>query len=78
MLAMTTWVSSGISPVKVLVYDVLGREIAVLEDTIRQAGTHEVIWNGLDTQGTSAASGVYLYRISADSNTLCGKMLLLR
>ncbi|MFC1509949.1 FlgD immunoglobulin-like domain containing protein [Candidatus Omnitrophota bacterium] len=45
---------------------------------MKQAGTHEVIWNGLDTQGTSAASGVYLYRISAGSRTVSGKMLLLR
>jgi sugar lactone lactonase YvrE len=47
-------------PVRLAVYDVLGREVAVLVDGVRPAGTHEV---GLD--GSRLSAGVYLVRLTA-------------
>ncbi len=48
------------SSVRLVVYDMLGREVAVLVDAKQSPGTHEVKWNA-----SGAASGVYLYRLSA-------------
>jgi len=42
------------------VYDLLGREVAVLVDEKKPAGTHEVTWNG-----SGLGSGLYFYRIEA-------------
>jgi hypothetical protein len=42
------------------VYDVLGREVSVLVDAKRDAGAHEVEFNG-----SHLASGVYCYRLQA-------------
>jgi uncharacterized repeat protein (TIGR01451 family) len=46
--------------VSLVVYDVLGREVARLLDRSMQAGTHEVRWNA-----DRLSSGVYFYRMRA-------------
>jgi len=48
--------------VKLIVFDVLGREVSVLVDGVRQAGVHSVEW---DARGM--ASGVYFCRMEAGS-----------
>jgi hypothetical protein len=53
------------SAVRLSVTDVLGREIAVLEDRILPAGYRTVQWNGLDANGSPVGSGLYFYRIEA-------------
>ena len=55
--------------VRITIHDVLGREVAVLEDAVRNPGYHEVSWDA-----TTLPSGVYLYTLSAgaysDSRTM--------
>jgi hypothetical protein len=51
---------SGVSDVSLIVYDVLGREVAVLVNERKAAGTYEVLFDG-----TGLASGVYIYRLTA-------------
>ncbi len=64
--------------VSLAIYDMLGREVAVLAKGEFQAGIHRVIWNGLDANGLHVASGTYLYRIIAGNNVVTKKMLLLK
>ncbi|HOD67350.1 MAG TPA: VWA domain-containing protein [candidate division Zixibacteria bacterium] len=64
--------------VALTVYNILGRETAVLADQRYPAGTHAVIWDGLDKDGRPVGSGVYLYRLEAGGAVLSRKMLLLR
>ncbi|NBC17989.1 MAG: T9SS type A sorting domain-containing protein [Bacteroidetes bacterium] len=45
-------------PVRLVVYDVLGREVAVLVDEVRPAGTQQVRWDA-----AGVASGVYVARL---------------
>jgi beta-galactosidase len=59
--------------VKLAVYDVLGREVAVLTDGPRDAGNYSLTWNA----GT-ASTGVYFCRLTAGPSTAVKKMLLLR
>ena len=47
-------------PTKLMIYDVLGRELVTLVDEYRPAGTHKVVWN---TSGLP--SGVYFYRLES-------------
>ena len=51
--------------VSLTVYDVLGREVAVLVDEEKQAGRYVVDW-----QPTNISSGVYLYRLQAGDPSL--------
>ncbi len=53
--------------VKVVVYDMLGRELKTLVDDFREAGYYAVIWDGRNQFGKTASSGVYLYRLTATS-----------
>jgi flagellar hook assembly protein FlgD len=64
--------------VQLVVYNVLGQQVAVLADGEYPAGNHQVTWNGTDRNGESVASGVYLYRLSTDAENLTRKMMLLK
>ncbi|MBI3193501.1 MAG: T9SS type A sorting domain-containing protein, partial [Ignavibacteriae bacterium] len=47
------------------VYDMLGRQIAVLVDGMQEAGYYAQPWNGTDANGQQLASGIYFYRLEA-------------
>jgi Zn-dependent metalloprotease len=53
------------SSVTLRVYTLLGREVALLQSGVQDAGYHVARWNGRDRSGSQLASGVYFYRISA-------------
>jgi hypothetical protein len=59
--------------VRVVIYDVLGREIAVLVNKQLISGSYEVEWNVLDYP-----SGVYFYRLETNGYTETKKMVLLK
>ena len=63
----------GISDVRLVVYDLLGREVATLVNETQQAGRYEVAFDG-----TGLASGIYVYQITAGSFVQARKMLLTR
>jgi trimeric autotransporter adhesin len=48
--------------VRVAVFDLHGREIALLEEGGRTSGIHTVTWNGHDKSGRDVAAGVYFIR----------------
>ena len=51
--------------VRIVVFNVLGQEVAVLVDQEQAAGRYDVRWDGRSTTGAPVASGVYIYRIEA-------------
>jgi flagellar hook assembly protein FlgD len=55
------------SKVTVAVYNLLGQQVATLLNGELIAGSHEVVWNGTDASGRSVGSGVYFYKITANS-----------
>ena len=59
--------------VSLRVYDMLGREVAVLVDGERGAGRHAAVWEAAGT-----ASGVYIYRLEAAGFTAARKLLILK
>ncbi len=62
---------SAASAVKLSVYDALGREVALLVNEEKPAGTHTVTWNA-----QNYPSGVYVYRIVAGDHVDSKKMVL--
>ncbi len=66
------------SDVTIKIYDMLGREVTTLINQQSTAGYHIVYWNGRDSYGRDAASGVYLYRLTAGNFTETRKMNLLK
>jgi phosphatidylserine/phosphatidylglycerophosphate/cardiolipin synthase-like enzyme len=59
--------------VKLVVYDVLGREIVTLLDAVKAAGTYQVTWNA-----SGLTSGVYFYMLQAGTSSAVKKALLLK
>jgi len=59
--------------VKLSIYDVSGRQVAELINGWRDAGMHQVTFDG-----SGLPSGVYIYRLTAGEYTASGKMVLLK
>jgi hypothetical protein len=68
----------GAASVRIEVLNILGQHVATILDQNLAAGRHNVTWNASDEDGRSVASGVYLYRLTADQFTSVKKMVLLR
>jgi NCAIR mutase (PurE)-related protein len=72
------------SLVRMVVYNLLGQEIATLYDAGTVAGTHRVTWDGRDRAGRVVAAGLYLIRFTAtgmeggERFSQMGKMLLVK
>jgi hypothetical protein len=62
----------------VVIYSLLGRQIATLVDERQTAGTHSITWDGRDQDGRPVASGVYFYRLKAGDVAQTKKMILLK
>jgi uncharacterized protein (DUF362 family) len=59
--------------VRLAVYDVLGREVAVLVNELKPPGAYQARFDG-----TGLPSGVYLYRLQSGSASVVKKMVLVR
>jgi len=60
-------------PVHVVIFDLLGREVATLVDETRRAGVHRVAWNA-----NAAASGVYFVRMNSADFVATRKLHLIK
>ena len=60
------------------VYNLQGQLVRTLVQGIVQPGEHHAVWDGRDFAGRAAASGVYVYRLSAPEGALARRMLLVR
>ena len=66
------------SNVSLVIYDILGREVAVLQDGLLGAGAYQAMWDGRDKNGVMVGSGVYLYQFKGDEFIKQGKVMFLR
>jgi mannan endo-1,4-beta-mannosidase len=64
---------STIGEVTLVLFDLLGREIAVLDEGVRSAGRHEVRFDG-----SRLSSGIYFYRLTAGGKTMTRSMSLVK
>ena len=58
---------------RLAVYNVAGKEVAVLVDGIQSPGSHNVTFNA-----SSLSSGIYYYRLEAAGAVVAKKMILLK
>lgn len=70
--------SESLQKVTLIVYDVLGREVATLVNEYKQAGKYKTFLNVESYRGMSLPSGVYLYRLQAGSFVQTKRMILLK
>ncbi|UCD36986.1 MAG: prolyl oligopeptidase family serine peptidase [Fidelibacterota bacterium] len=66
------------SEVSLVVYDILGREVARLVDGYMEPGYHHSQWDGRDARGREVPSGIYIARLVTPEYSKSIKMLLLK
>ncbi len=64
--------------VNLAVYNILGQKVITLVDEHLNGGSHTISWNGRDSYGNAAASGIYFYRLQAEKFAETRRMVLLK
>jgi parallel beta-helix repeat protein len=64
--------------VRVEIFNTAGQRVTTLLQQHQPAGVHRLRWDGTAQNGIAVSSGVYLYRISAGTNSRSGKLFLLK
>jgi Secretion system C-terminal sorting domain len=59
--------------VKLIVYDILGREVKTIVNEVKQPGNYEVVFDG-----SNLSSGIYYYQMKADNFNKTKKMVILK
>ena len=63
---------------KLVIYDILGREVTTLVNQDQMPGIYKVVWDGMNNFGQSVSSGIYFYRLQTSDFTNVKKMILLK
>jgi hypothetical protein len=77
----TTYISYRLAEdgnTRITVFDAMGRKIRTLHEGRQSAGSYQVYWNGLDEDGRSVSSGMYLIRMQAGEILKVQKVMLAR
>ena len=64
--------------VRLVVYDIMGREIVNLVNQQQDAGYKSVRWNGRNNSGQVVSAGMYIFSIHAGDYRAIKKMILLK
>ena len=67
-----------IEKVSLSIYNLMGKEVIKLIDKQQTVGSHQVVWNGKDTNGEEVSSGIYLAVLKSDDLTKVTKLTLIR
>jgi len=69
---------AGGGHVRLVIFDVMGRQVRTLVDGVVAEGTRTAVWDGLDDDGQALPTGVYFANIYADNVRQTVKMVLMR
>ncbi|MCH8838423.1 MAG: T9SS type A sorting domain-containing protein [Candidatus Marinimicrobia bacterium] len=64
--------------IRIVVYDLLGREVVRLMDQRLEPGYHQLVWNGRDRRGRSVPTGMYIVLMATPEYTKSIKLVLLK
>ncbi len=63
------------SNVKIEIFDLTGRRVKTLINSVQETGTHSVNWNAEDKQYQRVSSGIYICRMTAGKHVLNRKLI---
>jgi len=64
--------------VSIIVYDLMGREIAIIAQDNFDQGIHKVSWDGALRGNSIASSGVYLLTVEMGAELFSKKLILMK
>ena len=62
--------------VRLVIYDLLGQPVRTLFTGHIMPGYYQAVWDGKDSRGRQAASGIYIYSLQAEGTLISRKMVL--
>ncbi len=77
----TTTISFSIpqaDKVNLSIYNIKGQKVKELASDNFAQGRHNLVWDGKDSNGKNASSGVYFYKIKTSHDKITKKMMLLK
>ncbi len=66
------------APAKLVVYNTMGQVIRTLVDDDLNAGSHQVVWDGLDDMHNAASSGLYFYQLISNGQSQTRRLVLMK
>ena len=63
---------------RMVIYDVMGREVKALVNQNLDAGYHSIRWDGTNSRGMNVSAGLYFCSLSTGSFNKTTKLLLLK
>ena len=78
---LETTITYGIpetSHVRIVIYNILGERLRILENETKFAGNYSVIWDGTNSAGQVVTSGVYIYCIETEKFFQSKKLMLIK
>lgn len=67
------WTLDAGSPMRLSIFDILGREVAVLVDGVMPAGSHQAVFDA-----ANLSSGIYIVRLSTPEGSLSRRIALVK
>ena len=64
--------------ISLIVYDLAGKEVAILASGTYSPGRYIVEWNAINNAGDGIVSGMYIYRYISNEKAIIRKMLYLK
>jgi hypothetical protein len=64
--------------IRLQIYDLNGALVKTLVDQVAGAGAHEVVWDGLNSHGSTAPSGIFFVRLETGQGQLTRRLVLVR
>ena len=64
--------------IRIVVYDLLGREVVRLVDRRLEPGYHQLVWNGRDRRGREVPTGMYIVLMATPDFKKSIKLVLLK
>ncbi len=61
--------------VRITILDISGREVKTLVDQKLESGSHEVTWDGQNTNHAEVGKGLYFYKLSIPSGRVVKRMI---
>ena len=66
------------APVKLSIYNLKGQKVKTLSSDEKQAGNHELSWDGSDDNGQPVSNGCYIVRLQSGKQSVNRKLIYLK
>ena len=60
------------------IFNIKGQKVKTLVNDFFKAGSHKVVWNGIDNNNKTVSSGIYFYKMESEGFTATRKMVMIK